>query len=200
MSRNSKNKKRDRYDQLSYINEEQKNVSMKRGDLALKNTNNRGYFYELASNQTGIARIDFILDQLTSYGIETSNDIAKLQGWQLRVLKTIFDEIDTIYIRAYQLFSSENNENNSNNNGNNKSEMMNDAEKKKKDLTRQFEDFALWLQYNEIELICQTFNRNDRCFHCFVCDTNHKIKDLDSLRWHLWVYHRNCKEISSLVF
>jgi transcriptional regulator with PAS, ATPase and Fis domain len=55
--------------------------------LSLKLANNRAIYRRL--NLPGIS-LDLIFDKLVMYGFETSADIAKMQPWQLRVLK---DEI-----------------------------------------------------------------------------------------------------------
>ena len=65
------------------------------------------------------------------YGITTSVDVAKLQPWQLRILKREFDFIDGIYLYAFRSYGSR---------------FMIDINEHKRN--EQFNSPAIWLEYN----------------------------------------------------
>lgn len=98
-------------------------------NLSLRLHKNRAMFNQL-SNISGMD-LNMVFDKLIKYGFETAADIAKMQPWQLRVLKNEFQFIDNIYLVAYQMYGTQ--------------EMYDDKDNK---AWRQFYYPAIWLQYN----------------------------------------------------
>ncbi len=82
--------------------------------------------------------MDAVLDKLVTYGLETSADIAKMQPWQLRVIKKEVPQIDYIFMTAYRMWG--------------KHDYYDDH---KNIAWRQYWDPAVWLQYNV-------------CSHCVI--------------------------------
>ncbi|ETO24295.1 hypothetical protein RFI_12860, partial [Reticulomyxa filosa] len=138
----------------------------------------------------GIDTIDEILKRLVSYGFETSADIAKMQPWQLRVLKKCMPQIDRIYLQAFPVWGTK--------------DYYDDFVNKTQ---RQFVDCAVWLELNEVYLITTSFQLggNDSKpvtlpgFKCFVCQYDKDLTSLDELRWHMWLYHRHSPDLSKAM-
>eukprot|EP01084_Bolivina_argentea_P057330 104752_1 len=131
-----------------------------RENLSLRHISNRQIFYD--SDTVNNELMNNIIDKLLVYGYETSADIAKMQPWQLRVLKKEIPQIDLIFMTAYRIWG--------------KQEYYDDTQ----NLTfRQYWDPAVWLQYNEIELIIKCFDISNRGYQCMICGVKHGLYELD---------------------
>ena len=71
-----------------------------RENLSLRHNRNRSMYFEADSNSSQQSKdvMNQVLDRLVIYGYETSADIAKMQPWQLRVLKKEIPQIDFIFM------------------------------------------------------------------------------------------------------
>ena len=104
-----------------------------RENLSLRHNRNRSMYFDADPNSSQQAKdiMNNILDKLVIYGYETSADIAKMQPWQLRVLKKEIPQIDFIFMTAYRMWG--------------KQEYYDDHQNL---AFRQYWDPAVWLQYN----------------------------------------------------
>ena len=104
-----------------------------RENLSLRHNRNRSMYFEADSNSSQQSKdvMNQVLDRLVIYGYETSADIAKMQPWQLRVLKKEIPQIDFIFMTAYRMWG--------------KQEYYDDHQNL---AFRQYWDSAVWLQYN----------------------------------------------------
>merc|ERR1719384_781759 len=137
------------------------------------------YHDQMSAN---VALANEIIDKLLIYGYETSADIAKMQPWQLRVLKKEIPQIDVLFMTAYRMWG--------------KQEYYDDSQ----NLTfRQYWDSAVWLQYNEIELIIKCFDAPRRTYQCMICGAKHGLTELDQVRWHIWLEHRDSTQLSVIM-
>ena len=100
-----------------------------REDLSLRHARNRSIYHDADSSSR--ETMDAVLDKLVVYGLETSADIAKMQPWQLRVIKKEIPQIDYIFMTAYRMWG--------------KHDYYDDH---KNIAWRQYWDPAVWLQYN----------------------------------------------------
>jgi len=146
---------------------------------SLRLAHNRGLYFEAAVDRQAM---DAVLDKLVLYGYETSADIAKMQPWQLRVLKREIPCIDYVFMTAYRLWG--------------KPEFYDDHQNL---AYRQFWDPAVWLQYNEIELVVQCFDASQRSYRCMVCGTRHGLHSLDELRWHILLDHKDDAQLTAVM-
>eukprot|EP01083_Nonionella_stella_P078685 215461_1 len=152
-----------------------------RHNLSLRHSRNRAMYHESNSNEDESSTNE-ILDKLIIYGYETSADIAKMQPWQLRVLKKEIPQIDFIFMTAYRMWG--------------KQEYYDDTQ----NLTfRQYWDPAVWLQYNEIELIIKCFDMKQRGYQCMICGVRHGLSELDVVRWHIWLEHKNSTQLNAIM-
>eukprot|EP01083_Nonionella_stella_P203641 742938_1 len=151
-----------------------------RENLSLRHISNRQIFYD--SDTVNNELMNNIIDKLLVYGYETSADIAKMQPWQLRVLKKEIPQIDLIFMTAYRIWG--------------KQEYYDDTQ----NLTfRQYWDPAVWLQYNEIELIIKCFDISNRGYQCMICGVKHGLYELDVVRWHIWLEHKNSNQLNAIM-
>ncbi|ETO28329.1 hypothetical protein RFI_08800, partial [Reticulomyxa filosa] len=161
------------------------NIVFARDQLSLRHVRNRQMYSSL-----GIEKIHEILKRLVSYGFETSADIAKMQPWQLRVLKKSTPQIDRIYLQAFPVWGT--------------NDYYDDYTNK---TLRQFVDCAVWLEHNEIYLIIASFYLG--CddgkvpkvpgYKCFICQHDKDLTSLDELRWHVWLHHRNSPDMAKAM-
>eukprot|EP00485_Elphidium_margaritaceum_P003147 CAMPEP_0202686988 /NCGR_PEP_ID=MMETSP1385-20130828/2712_1 /ASSEMBLY_ACC=CAM_ASM_000861 /TAXON_ID=933848 /ORGANISM="Elphidium margaritaceum" /LENGTH=548 /DNA_ID=CAMNT_0049341689 /DNA_START=29 /DNA_END=1675 /DNA_ORIENTATION=- len=159
-----------------------RDTSWARENLSLRHSRNRSMYFEAESTAHTKQVMNSILDKLVIYGYETSADIAKMQPWQLRVLKKEIAQIDYIFMTAYRMWGQR------------------DIYDDQQNLTyRQYWDPSVWLQYNEIELIVQCFDGQRRGYECMICRTRHGLYELDQLRWHIWLEHKQSTELSAII-
>ena len=114
-----------------------------REHLSLRHNRNRSMYFDADSNSSQQAKdiMNNILDKLVIYGYETSADIAKMQPWQLRVLKKEIPQIDFIFMTAYRMWG--------------KPECYDYHQNL---AFKQYLDSAVWLQYNVcLFVICYLF-------------------------------------------
>lgn len=102
-----------------------------REDLSLRHARNRSIYHDADNSVSSRHAMDAVLDKLVTYGLETSADIAKMQPWQLRVIKKEIPQIDYIFMTAYRMWG--------------KHDYYDDH---KNIAWRQYWDPAVWLQYN----------------------------------------------------
>jgi len=147
--------------------------------LSLRHARNRAMYHE---GTDSVDDMNSILDKLVIYGYETSADIAKMQPWQLRILKKEIPRIDFIFMTAYRMWG--------------KQEYYDDSQ----NLTfRQYWDPAVWLQYNEIELIIKCFDAPRRGYQCMLCGIRHGLSELDQVRWHIWLEHKDSTQLNAIM-
>ena len=108
--------------------------------MSLRHARNRNMYFDSDLSAQHKDMMNAILDKLVVYGYETSGDIAKMQPWQLRVLKKEIPQIDFIFMTAYRMWG--------------KQEYYDDHQNL---AYRQYWDPAVWLQYNVCFIICKIY-------------------------------------------
>ena len=51
----------------------------------------------------------------------------------------------------------------------------------------------------EIELIIKCFDAPRRGYQCMICRTTHGLYELDQVRWHIWLEHKNSAQLNAIM-